>query len=432
MVIKVTEDCTGCNSCESVCPTKSIALQSGKAVISDTCEACGKCIEVCPADAIVREIACPKNDMTKNEYKGVWVFLEATDKKLRKVGLELLGEARKLADMTGQKLSGVLLGYGVADNAKSAIAAGADQVYLVEAPELEQYSTDGYNIVLSDLIQTYKPSVVIIGATDYGRDLAPRVACRIGTGLTSECTDFAMDEATGLVAWTRPSFGGRIVATVLCPERRPQMGTVRPASFNPPTPDYTRKGTVIRVESKVKPEDIRTKLVEVIANYKTPFNLEEAEIIVSGGRGMQSKKNFELIKELADVLGGTVGATRAAVDHGWIPYRHQVGYAGKRVKPKLYIACGISGAMQHNAGMMSSDVIIAINRNHKATMFEFADFSVIGNCMDILPLLTQEFKKLLNKTTDGSPTQDQVDTLPAGANLAEDKSANNTGDDKGN
>ena len=398
MVINVTDECTGCSFCESVCPAKAIVMHGSKAVINDSCTTCGKCIEVCPAEAIIREKSCPNADMNKNEYKGVWVFLEVTEQKLRKVGFELLGEARKLADATGQKLSGVIIGNNVADLTKDAFASGADQVYLVEAPELEQYNTDGFSIVLTDLIETYKPSVVLLGATDYGRDLAPRVACRIDTGLTSECTDFGMDEATGLVAWTRPAFGGRIIATILCPERRPQMGTIRPASYTPPVPDYTRTGSVIRVASKIKPGDIRTRLVKVIDNYKTPFNLEEAEIIVSGGRGMQSKKNFELIKELADVLGGTVGATRAAVDHGWIPYRHQVGYAGKRVKPKLYIACGISGALQHNAGMVTSDVIIAINHNSKATIFNIADFSVVGRCETLLPLIINEFKKLLNKT----------------------------------
>lgn len=400
MVIKVTEECTGCNACESVCEAKAISVTGGKANINENCTACGNCIEICPAEAIAREVDCRKNDLNKNEYTGVWVFLEVTDNKLRKVGLELLGEARKLADVTGQKLSGILIGHNVAELTKDAIASGADQVYLVEAPELEHFSTDAYTMVVTDLIQTYKPSVVLIGASDYGRDFAPRVACRIGTGLTSECTDFGMDEATGLVAWTRPAFGGKVIATVLCPERRPQVGTIRPASFNPPAPDHSRKGTVIRVQSKVRPEDIRTRLVGVVSNYKTPFNLEEAEVIVTGGRGMGSKKNFELIKELADVLGGTIGATRAAVDHGWIPYRHQVGYAGKRVKPKLYIACGVSGALQHNAGMMTSDVIIAINRNPKATIFQIADFSIVGDCIDILPLLTQEFKKLLNKTTE--------------------------------
>lgn len=395
MAVKITkEQCITCGACVPVCPFGAIEMREDTAYITEACTACGACIEVCPAEAIAREAEQKEVAMDKTQYKDIWVYIEVAEGNPRNVGLELLGEGRKLADAMGQKLAGVLIGQDIAGLAKEAFAAGADRVYLVEDAELAHYNTDGFTATMVDLIQTFKPSVVLMGATNDGRDLGPRVACRVGTGLTADCTGLGIDETTGLVAWTRPAFGGNIMATILCPEHRPQMGTVRPSVFKRPVPDYSKTGEIIRVASKVKAADIRTKLIEVIRVCTASCNLEEAEIIVSGGRGLCKPENFSLIEALADVLGGAVGASRAAVDAGWKPAMHQVGQTGKTVGPKIYIACGISGAIQHLAGMSSSDIVIAINKDPDAPIFKVADFGIVGDVMEVLPLLTEEFRKI--------------------------------------
>ena len=394
-VVVNKEECIGCGACEPSCPFGAINMEDSKAVITEACTQCGACIDVCPVSAIVREEVATEVAMDKSQYKDVWVFIETTAGKPRNVSLELLGEGRKLADEMGQKLAGVLIGGSVEGVAKDVFAAGADQVYLVEAQELAHYNTDGYTAVLTDLINKYKPSVILLGATNDGRDLGPRVACRVGTGLTADCTGLGIDAETGLVAWTRPAFGGNIMATILCPDHRPQMGTVRPSVFKKPIPDYNKSGETIRVVSVAKAEDIRTKLIEVIqVCVGGSCNLEEAEIIVSGGRGMGKPENFSLVEELATVLGASVGASRAAVDAGWKPHMNQVGQTGKTVGPKIYIACGISGAIQHLAGMSSSDIIIAINKDPDAPIFHMADYGVVGDVCEVLPLLTEEFRKI--------------------------------------
>ena len=394
MAVKITAECIGCGACVSTCPFGAIEMRGDKAFITDACTMCGACIEACPVKAIVREEEAKTVTVDKSAYKDVWVYIEVSEGKPRNVGLELLGEGRKLADAKGQKLAGVLIGDNVAGLAKEVFAAGADLVYLVEAPELAHYNTDGYTITLVDLIKNHKPDVILLGATNDGRDLGPRVACRVGTGLTADCTGLGIDEATGLVAWTRPAFGGNIMATILCPEHRPQMGTVRPSVFKRPVPDYAKTGEIVRVPSIVKAADIRTKLVDIIKVCTASCNLEEAEIIVSGGRGLCKPENFSLVEELANVLGAAVGASRAAVDAGWKPALHQVGQTGKTVAPKIYIACGISGAIQHLAGMSSSDVIIAINKDPDAPIFKMADFGVVGDIHEVLPIMTEEFKKI--------------------------------------
>ena len=391
------EECIGCGACEPSCPFGAIIIEDGKAVITEACTQCGACIDVCPVSAISREETVQAVAMDKSQYKDVWVYIEVSGDKARNVGLELIGAGRRLADELGQKLAGVIIGSGVEGIAKEVFAAGADQVYLAEGPELAQYSTDGYSAVFVDMIKTYKPSVILLGATNDGRDLGPRVACRVGTGLTADCTDLSIEQETGLVVWTRPAFGGNIMANILCPEHRPQMGTVRPSVFKRPVPDYSKTGEIIRVKSAAKAEDIRTKLLEVIAMSTGTCNLEEAEIIVSGGRGMGKPENFALVEELAKVLGASVGASRAAVDAGWKPHMHQVGQTGKTVGPKIYIACGISGAIQHLAGMSSSDIIIAINKDPDAPIFHMADYGVVGDVAEVLPLLTEEFRKVKGK-----------------------------------
>lgn len=395
MAIQINQKkCIGCGACEPVCPFGAIEMQVGKATITEGCTICGACVETCPVSAIVREEEIKVVVMNKSEYKDVWVYIEVADGAPRKVGLELIGEGRKLADQMGVKLAAVIIGEKVEGLAKEVFAAGADQAYVVEAPELAHYNTDGFTATLVGLIQSYKPSVILVGATNDGRDLGPRVACRLGTGLTADCTGLGIDEATGLVAWTRPAFGGNIMATILCPEHRPQMGTVRPSVFKRPVPDYSKSGEIIRVASSVKAEDIRTRLIDIIHVCTTSCNLEEAEIIVSGGRGIGTADNFCLIEQLADVLGASVGASRAAVDAGWKSVLHQVGQTGKTVGPKIYFACGISGAIQHMAGISSSDIIIAINKDPDAPIFKMADYGIVGDVAEVLPLLAEEFKKI--------------------------------------
>lgn len=394
MAVKIMEECIGCGSCEAVCPFGAIAMQSGKALMSGICTQCGACIDACPIGAIVREQEQRFVGNDKDQYKDIWVYIEVSGGQPRKVSLELLGEGRKLADAMGQKLAGVLIGDSVEALAKEVFAAGADKVYMVEASELACYSTDGYTATITDLINKYKPSVMLLGATNDGRDLGPRVACRIGTGLTADCTGLGIDESTGLVAWTRPAFGGNIMATILCPEHRPQMGTIRPSVFKKPIPNYSLEGEIIRVNSKIKPEDIRTKLIKVIETCTASCNIEEAQIIVAGGRGMCKADNFLLIEELAGVLGGAVGASRAAVDAGWKPVMHQVGQTGKTVGPQIYFAFGISGAIQHLAGMSSSDIVIAVNKDADAPIFKMADYGIVGDAMEVLPIMIEEFRKV--------------------------------------
>lgn len=395
MAVKINqEECIGCSACVNTCPFGAITMAADKACISEACTLCGACVDTCPVGAIVKDVEEKVVTMDKNHYKNVWVFIEQVNGKIKNVGHELLGEGRKLADAMGQKLAGIIIGNDVQSLAKDVFASGADQVYIVEGPEFKHYTTDGYTSVFTDLINTYKPSVILMGATNDGRDLGPRVACRIGTGLTADCTNLGIDEQTGLVAWTRPAFGGNIMATILCPEHRPQMGTIRPSVFKRPEQDFSRTGDIISVSSKVNTKDIRTKLIEIIKVCTASCNLEETEIIVSGGRGMCKLENFALIEELANVLGGAVGASRAAVDAGWKPHMHQVGQTGKTVGPKLYFACGISGAIQHMAGMSSSDIVIAINKDAEAPIFKAANYGIVGDVMEVLPALIEEFKKM--------------------------------------
>ncbi len=328
------------------------------------------------------------------ESKNVWVLIEIVRGKLKNVSLELLGQGRKMADALGEKLVAVILGCEVQEFAQVAISCGADQVLVVDQVELKDYSTDGYAKVVCTLIEKYGPSVLLIGATNNGRDLGPRISCRMKTGLTADCTELAVDEETRLVRWTRPAFGGNLMATILCPDTRPQIGTVRPGVFKRPLADLEREGEIILEHVELGEEEIRTRILEVLAGEGDQgVNLEEAEIIVAGGRGVGSKENFHVLRELADVLGAQVGASRAAVDSEWIPALHQVGQTGKTVGPRIYIACGISGAIQHLAGMSSSDVIIAINQDPEAPIFQVADYGIVGDLFEIVPELTKKIRE---------------------------------------
>jgi electron transfer flavoprotein alpha subunit len=395
MSIKVLADkCVACEACAPACPYGAISIQEEVAVIGDECTLCGACVEVCTTEAIlIVDERRAKEDI--DSYRGVWVFAEQRKGKVASVVYELLGEGRKLADKLGQPLAAVLLGSGVEDQADELIHYGADEVYLVDHPQLEHFHDDSYAQVLTDLINEHKPNIVLTGATAVGRSFIPKVAVRLSTGLTADCTQLEIDPETKLLRQTRPAFGGNIMATILCPHSRPQMATVRHKVMKKAGCDMKRKGQVITKKITAQQLKLRTRLLKVVEEVTDTVNLAEADIIVSGGRGLGKAENFQLIEELAKALGGAVGASRAAVDAGWIPYSHQVGQTGKTVCPKLYIACGISGAIQHLAGMQSSDVIVAINIDPEAPIFDVATYGIVGDLFEVVPALTQRFKEVL-------------------------------------
>ena len=326
--------------------------------------------------------------------KDLWVFVETNeDGTAKNVGIELLTPGKMMAGKQGGALVAVVIGSNVDEAVKAASEHGADKVIVVDGPEYAHYTTDAYAIALCTLVEKYGPTSMLIGATNNGRDLGPRVSCRLKTGLTADCTGLDIDEESGNVAWTRPAFGGNLMATILCPDHRPQIGTVRPGVFKK-SDAVAAAAEIIKEDIHVDAADIRTQVLELIKEAEGEnVDLEGAEIIVSGGRGVGGPEGFEPIKALADVLGATVGASRAAVDAGWIAHAHQVGQTGKTVGPKLYIACGISGAIQHLAGMSGSDCIVAINKDPEAPIFDIADYGVVGNLFEVLPVLTEEIKK---------------------------------------
>ena len=326
--------------------------------------------------------------------KDLWVFIETNeDGTAKNVGLELLTPGRDLAGKQGGAVAAVVIGSNVDAAVKAVGEHGADKIYVVDGPEYAQYSTDAYAHALCTLVEKYGPTSMLIGATNNGRDLGPRVSCRLKTGLTADCTALDIDAESGNVAWTRPAFGGNLRATILCPDHRPQIGTVRPGVFKK-TAAQERTAQVIREDIHVDAAAIRTQVLEILKDMDgEKVDLEGAEIIVSGGRGVGGPEGFEVIRALAKELGATVGASRAAVDADWISHAHQVGQTGKTVAPKLYIACGISGAIQHLAGMSGSDVIVAINKDADAPIFDVADYGVVGDLFEVLPVLTAEIRK---------------------------------------
>lgn len=327
------------------------------------------------------------------EYKNVWVFIETSEGKAKNVGLELLYEGKKLAQINNEKVIAVVIGQNLDSVVKSATAYGADEVIVVAGDEYKDFSTDGYANVMTKLVEKYKPAAILIGATYNGRDLGSRVSTRLETGLTADCTQLDVNE-DGTIAWTRPAYGGNLMGTIIC-SARPQIGTVRPGVFKKAEKDDTRTATIINEEIRTPANEIRTKIVEVLkATEEAGVNLEEAEVIVAGGRGVGKAENFELIKSLADQFGGAVAASRACVDAGWISPLQQVGQTGKTVGPKIYIACGISGAIQHVAGMSSSEVIIAINKDPDAPIFDIADYGIVGDMFEVIPEFIKEMKSL--------------------------------------
>ena len=393
------ETCTGCESCVSTCPFGALSMKDGVAVVDEKCTFCGACVDVCPVSAITLQKDEKAVTIDTSAYKDVWVFIEHEQGKLAHVSFELLGEGRKLADALGCKLCGMLLcgNEGVEDFVREAIAYGAEKVYVTESPLLKEYRTDPYASGAVNLIRTFKPEIVLFGATTQGRDFAGTVATTLETGLTADCTGLDIDPEKKMLRQTRPAFGGNIMATILdYPNYRPQMATVRPKVFAMPARDDSRKGEVIKEPLPITEDKIRTKILEFIKGAES-VNLVDAEIIVSGGRGIGNAENFKIIRELADVLRAAVGASRATVDAGWISYDHQVGQTGRTVRPKIYFACGISGAIQHQAGMKTSDIIVAINKDPDAPIFKVATYGIVGDIFTVVPMLTQEFRKRLGR-----------------------------------
>ncbi|UCH50940.1 MAG: electron transfer flavoprotein subunit alpha [Chloroflexota bacterium] len=420
--------CIACGDrCQGACPKNAIEMNDKGEPIIDVqkCTSCRKCIKICPAEAIelyytpeelkilaelekakaaapeVEEVSAEEAaTLAKiNEYKGVWVFVEHTEGVPATVSWELLGIGAELAKTRGVELCTVVIGDGMQHLCQESFAYGASKVYLMADPIYHYYRTETYYKAFCFLIEKYKPEIVLVGATGLGRDLAGAVATQLATGLTADCTGLAIDDK-GFLLQTRPAFGGNIMATILTERTRPQMSTVRPRVMPMPEKDDSRKGEIIRESMPLKEEDFAVKIIEIIEDATRGdeyVDVAAADIIVSGGRGMQAKDNFSMLQELADELGGVVGCSRAVVEAGWMPVERQVGQTGKTVRPKIYIACGISGAIQHLVGLQQSDVIIAINRDKQAPIFEVATYGIVGDVFELVPAIVKRIRELRNK-----------------------------------
>ncbi|WP_417900301.1 electron transfer flavoprotein subunit alpha/FixB family protein [Bacillus haimaensis] len=333
--------------------------------------------------------------MSFEDYRGVWVFIEEKEGKIAPVSLELLGAGKKLADKRGVELAGVIIGDNVKDLASTVFEYGADTVYVYDQPIFKLYRTESFMKALLHCSEKYKPEIILYGATSTGKDLASAVATDLPTGLTADTTELDVEEDTGLLLASRPAFGGNIMATILCKKYRPQMATVRPKVMKALSPEAGRTGTLIEEHIDLKEEDIRTKVLEIVREANKKVRIDEADIVVAGGKGLGSAEGFKVIHELADTLGGVVGASRDVVEAGWVEHHHQVGQTGVTVTPKIYFAIGISGAIQHIVGMKNAGLIIAINKDPEAAIFQSCHYGIVGDAFEIIPLLVQEFKKEL-------------------------------------
>ncbi len=388
------EKCVGCGGCAEVCAFGAICIEDGVAVVDpDLCTLCGTCVDNCPEGAleISADRAEPEADL--KSWRGIWVAAECRKDTLATVSLELLTRARQLADRLGTDLSAVLMGYKIAPLAKDLISYGADRVLVVDHPGLAAFTGETYGNILADLARRERPEIILAGATAMGRSYIPRVATLLETGLTADCTVLDIREKDRLLLQTRPAFGGNLLATIVCPRHRPQMATVRPHIIKAGRPDPGRRGEITSISVN---EELLTHRVQVLESVKEQAkgpNLTEAKVIVTAGRGLEARENLALARELADLLGGALGATRAVVDAGWLSDRAQIGQTGVTVSPKLYIGCGVSGAIQHIVGMQGAEIIVAINRDAEAPIFDIAHYGILGDVKKILPLLIQRIKK---------------------------------------
>ncbi len=375
--------CSGCKRCQKACPYGAIEMIDGKARILEHCTSCGACIEVCREKAIQTDME-PKAIPDFSDRKGVWVFAEQRDGKLSRVSLELLGKAQELAGALNQDVSAVLLGYQVAKLSKTLIGHGADNVYLAEHKALKDYRTIAYTKVIHELVKNRNPNILLMGATHIGRDLAPRLSRRAGVGLTADCTELVIDPEEGILLQTRPAFGGNVMATIANRYSRPQMATVRPGVMEVKE-KRGNKGNTIKQKVSITEKEIAAKILEKVREKKKSVSLNDAGIIVAGGRGVGSKEGMKALFSLAQVMGGEVAGTRIIVEEGWVPVERQVGQTGQTVRPEIYIACGISGAIQHRAGMLGSRYIIAINKDKSAPIFDVADWGIVGDLHEVVP-----------------------------------------------
>jgi electron transfer flavoprotein alpha subunit len=400
MPIKVIlEKCTGCMLCIKACPFGAISMVEKKAIIDlHKCNLCGACVPACKFKAILIEktqVTCAAPDI--KDYQGIWVFIEQKNGKIQSVAYELLGKAQELSRKLGCSVSAVCIGNNLDDQLDELFWHGADNIYLVQAAELANFQDEPYTNILVELIKKHKPEIVLCGATAIGRSLISRVAIRVKAGLTADCTGLDIEPEKKILLQTRPAFGGNIMATIISQNYRPQMATVRHKVMQPMPPDKRRKGKVIRENFDASLYASRAKLLDIVEEIESLVNLAEADIIVSGGRGMGGPENFKILEELAHVLGAAVGASRAAVDAGWMPYSHQVGQTGRTVAPKIYFACGISGQIQHLVGMQSAKIIVAINKDPDAPIFKVATYGIVADLFQIIPALTKRFKETLRK-----------------------------------
>ncbi len=390
-IIVDPELCTGCAKCLRACPYEAMELAEGKALVNDRCTLCNSCLEACPEEALSND-AKEKPIPDFSDHSGVWVLAEHHQGRLHPVSLELLGRARGLAADLGQSVAALLLGKDINGLCDELIAGGADTVHLVEHDLLEDYLTLPQTKAAAQVIRQAKPEIMLIGATHQGRDLAPRLTRRLGLGLTADCTELTIDPEEKILWQTRPAFGGNVMATIASRYSRPQTASVRPGIMEALTPDSNRKGEIVRHQVALEPSELGAVIKQTIAAQAGAADLTKAKIIVAGGRGLGDAQGFELLQELADLLGGEVGGTRVAYEAGWIPYERQIGQTGVTVRPELYIACGLSGAIQHRAGILDSRYIVALNKDPGAPIFEVADFGLVGDYKALIPALIQAVK----------------------------------------
>ncbi|WP_085811863.1 FAD-binding protein [Geoanaerobacter pelophilus] len=429
----VAGKCIACGArCESSCPVSGILMsEAGEPSIHvEKCIGCAKCVKVCAAGALEMFYTPEELELLKQweaqhgaveeeldpaekelraklaQYRGVWVFIEQYQGEAAKVSWELLGAGKELAAKLRVKLSALIIGHDVAHLCDESFAYGADQAIVLDESVFKDYRTKPFTDAVCHLVEKHKPEVILMGATGQGRDLAGAVATVVKTGLTADCTGLGIDDKRNLMQ-TRPAFGGNIMATIMCDRFRPQMATVRPHVMAMPERKDGSKGVVILEQFYLREQDVLAKVIETVSDKGgKDIDIAGAEIIVSGGRGLMNKDNFALLHELAVELGGVVGASRSAVDAGWMPHSRQVGQTGKTVRPKIYIACGISGAIQHLVGMQDSDVVIAINRDPEAPIFQVATYGIVGDLFQVIPALTRRVRQM--KGERGGSVPDRI------------------------
>ena len=387
------EACIGCGVCEEECTFGAIEVIDGVAVVNEKCTLCGSCVDSCEVEALSIEQKEKTVQADLAEWSGIMIYAEFRHGKVVPVSFELLGIGRQLADQQNVPLTAVLLGSGLGDAARDLVSYGADFVYQVDDPALENFTDEIYGNILEDVARELKPEVILAGATAIGRSFIPLVATSLATGLTADCTNLTIRPEDGVLLQTRPAFGGNIMATIECPHTRPQMATVRSRVMKAAEKDLDRKGEIIDYQPKPERLRSRVKVLRSVLEEQDQVNITEGDTIVAGGRGLDNGKGFDLIKQLADAVDGAVGASRAAVDSEWIAYSHQVGQTGKTVNPKLYIACGISGAIQHVVGMQSSETIVAINKDADAPIFDVATYGIVGDLFEVLPKLIEKIEE---------------------------------------